>query len=1818
MKRSIIIVFTCWVFSLITFITQLKAADFEVNFASLPMSSGATVDPGIRSFQVNSIPDGFSCRWYVNNVLREIDNTSISDSNVKYDHTFLQCDGVITIQGRIYDSRNGEGNYVTSATWNVTIAKPDLIVSCNASSTNVNPGVDVTVNWTIRNQGTLVADFPSNQLSALHFYLSTNNTFGAGDILLETQNIADFAANEERSGNKTITIPSVTACGTYYIVLYVDFYDNIEECANEGNNTSFAQITVGTVSVPPTGISGPNSICSGQTISLCVTGGSLAGGAIWKWYYGNCGENYLGSGNCITVSPNSTSTYFVRAEGGICNISTPCRSLTVNVNSSPSLPGSITGSTSVCQGVTATYSIPPVSGATSYSWTLPSGWIGNSTSRFITATVGSTNGIVSVIANNPCGSSTASTLNVIVNQQVPTQPGTISGNTTVCNGVSTSYYISVVPGATSYMWTLPPGWSGSSTSSSITVIPGSNGGTISVRANNSCGSGIPGTVNVFVAAQPAQPGTISGAAIVCQGVSTIYNISAVPGATSYTWTLPSGWSGSSTSTSITATPGSNGGTISVRTNNSCSSSIPSTGNVSVTTLPAQPGIITGTTAVCQGSSQIYSISSVTGATSYTWTLPSGWSGSSASASITATPGSNGGTISVTANNTCGSSTPGIISVSVTAQPAQPGTITGNITVCQGVSTAYSISAVSGATSYTWALPSGWSGSSTSTSINTIPGSGGGTISVTANNTCGSGIPVTLSVSVSSTPAQPGAITGVSDVCQGSSQTYSISSVARATSYTWTLPSGWSGSSTSTSITVIPGSGGGTISVTASNTCGSSTPSTGILSVTSIPAQPGAITGTSAVCKGVSTTYSISAVSGATSYTWSLPSGWSGSSTSTSITAIPGSSGVNISVTANNTCGSSTPTSLSVSVTSIPDQPGAITGTTAVCQGSSQSYSISAVPGATSYTWTLPSGWIGSSASASITAIPGSGGGTISVIANNTCGSGTPTSLVVTVSSIPAQPGVITGASTVCQGSTQTYSISSVTGATSYTWTLPSGWSGSSASTSITTIPGSGGGTISVTANNFCGSSTPVTLSVSVISIPVQPGAITGASSVCMGSSQTYNISSVTGATSYTWSLPSGWSGSSTSASITATPGSNGGTISVTANNTCGSSTPTSLSISVSSIPDQPGAISGASTVCVGTSQTYSISSVARATSYTWSLPSGWSGNSTSTSITVTPGSSGGTISVTASNSCGSGTPSTGFLSVLSIPAQPGTITGTADICQGSSQIYSISAVSGATSYTWSLPSGWSGSSTSTSITAIPGSSGVTVSVTADNTCGSSAPGSKNVSVTALPAQPGTITGSTSLCQGVSNTFSISAVSGATFYTWTLPSGWSGSSTTTSITATPGSNGGTVSVTANNTCGSGTQSTLSVSVTSIPAQPGAITGTTAVCQGSSQTYSISSVAGATSYIWSLPSGWSGSSTSASITATPGSNGGTISVTATNTCGSGTQGTLSITVTSIPDQPGAITGSTAICQGSTQTYSISAVPGATSYTWTLPSGWSGSSTSTSITAIPGSGGGTISVTANNTCGSSAPVTKNVLVTALPAQPGTITGAATVCQESSQTYSISPVTGATSYIWSLPSGWSGSSTTTSINVTTGSSGGTISITANNSCGSGTPSSAIVKTGVVPKINVKWNDVLICSNLDDSIASFQWFKGSSSISGATNQFYETKKLAGIYKVETIDKNGCKNSSYPISISGTKSLSVYPNPTSSSFALKISDESEGRAVVSIMNSAGIKVMEFQAENMNDEILKEIPVKSLNKGIYVVQVLIDNKDLYFTKIVVVK
>lgn len=168
------------------------------------------------------------------------------------------------------------------------------------------------------------------------------------------------------------------------------------------------------------------------------------------------------------------------------------------------------------------------------------------------------------------------------------------------------------------------------------------------------------------------------------------------------------------------------------------------------------------------------------------------------------------------------------------------------------------------------------------------------------------------------------------------------------------------------------------------------------------------------------------------------------------------------------------------------------------------------------------------------------------------------------------------------------------------------------------------------------------------------------------------------------------------------------------------------------------------------------------------------------------------------------------------------------------------------------------------------------------------------------------------------------------------------------------------------------------------------------------------------------------------------------------------------------------------------------------------------------------------------------------------------------------------------------------------------------------GTQVSARVKTGIIPVISSKWGDVLICSNLGDSITSYQWYKGSSLLQNANRQFYATNKLPGAYFVETVDYDGCVNSSNILSALGLKSLSLYPNPASGSFTLKMIDPAEGVATVTILHQSGAKVMEFQTGNLQEGWLKEISTLYLENGIYLVRVVRNGQELAVSKILIIK
>jgi len=383
-------------------------------------------------------------------------------------------------------------------------------------------------------------------------------------------------------------------------------------------------------------------------------------------------------------------------------------------------------------------------------------------------------------------------------------------------------------------------------------------------------------------------------------------------------------------------------------------------------------------------------------------------------------------------------------------------------------------------------------------------------------------------------------------------------------------------------------------------------------------------------------------------------------------------------------------------------------------------------------------------------------------------------------------------------------------------------------------------------------------------------------------------------------------------------------------------------------------------------------------------------------------------------------------------------------------------------------------------------------------------------VCTTPAQAGTITGDTEVCQGeTSVTYTVPAIANATSYTWTLPSGATGSSTTNSITVNYSSLAvsGNISVYGINSCGTtGAASSLAVTVNPLPAAAGTITGASTVCQGqSSVTYTIPAIANATSYTWTLPSGATGTSTMNSITVNYGTSAvsGDITVKGHNACGDGTSSPLAVTVNPLPAAAGTITGASTVCQGqSSVTYTIPAIANAASYTWTLPSGATGSSSTNSITVNYGTSAvsGDITLKGHNACGDGTSSSLAVTVNPLPAAAGTVTGSATVCQgQSSVTYSVSPITNASSYLWTLPSGATGTSTTNSITVNFGTTAasGNITVKGHNTCGDGTSSSLAVTVNMAPTAAITYSGTPFCETVNTAQAVT--LSGTGSYSGGT-----------------------------------------------------------------------------------------------------------------------
>jgi uncharacterized protein (TIGR02145 family) len=776
--------------------------------------------------------------------------------------------------------------------------------------------------------------------------------------------------------------------------------------------------------------------------------------------------------------------------------------------------------------------------------------------------------------------------------------------------------------------------------------------------------------------------------------------------------------------------------------------------------------------------------------------------------------------------------------------------------------------------------------------------------------------------------------------------------------------------------------------------------------------------------------------------------------------------------------------------------------TTICQGAS----ITLDPGPfVSYLWQN-----GSTTRYMITATPGLYW--VKVVNNNGCAARD--TVVIALDSVPHQPGPITGSPEVCQGQNGViYQVSATTYAENYIWTLPIGMAGTSTTNSIL-IDFSAAAitdTLRVRGNNVCGYGPESKMKITVDPLPGPAKPISGPSAVCQGQAGvTFSVEPSDNATSYIWSFPSGATivtGAGTNSvtvnfSISALPG----TISVQSQNSCGISTPSTMHLGVDLLPVPAGSITGPQTVCPGQSGiTYTVPAITGADTYVWTFPAGATitGGAGTNTITVSfsTGAADGTVSARGhSNNCGDGIPSSLAVTVHPFPSQPGPVSGSIVVCQGQSNVpYSINPVPNAESYSWTLPSGYNGSAATESIAISYAATALsdTILVKGINYCGEGPARKLGITVDPLPVAAGTITGPSPVCQGQGGViYSLPAVDHATSYVWTLTPGATvvSGSGTNSITLSIGLSAapGTLQVYGHNYCGDGASSSFPLQVDLFPVPAGSITGPAIVCQGQRGiTYTVPVITGADSYVWNLPSGAmvTGGSGTGSITVKFDSAtavSGNITVRGhSNACGDGISSTFPVTVNPLPVPAGSISGQSPVCQSqSGVTYTVPLIGNATSYVWTVPTGAtivSGASTNSIVVNFSSSAStGNFTVKGTNTlCGDGLSSSDLVQVNPLPAAAGSISGPNPVCQsQSNALYAVPLIQYASVYLWNFTGTGgtltnSGSSATISFNAVATS--GTLTVTGQNSCGTGTSSPVMAITvNPIPIVSVN-----ICNTL-------------------------------------------------------------------------------------------------------------------------------------------
>ncbi len=355
----------------------------------------------------------------------------------------------------------------------------------------------------------------------------------------------------------------------------------------------------------------------------------------YLWTVSAGGTITAGAGtNVIVVAWNTTGSQTVSGKYTVTDgcQDFPATVFPVTVNPIPGTP-SLTGPSAVCKGTIKTYATDP--GKTTYSWAVTGGTIISGAGTYRIGVLWNSDGTGSIGINYAnefgCFALTQANMNITVN---PLPAPTITGATPVCLNSAGSLY-ATEGGQENYIWSVSPGGtvtSGGTINDDFVVVTWHSAGAQSVSVNYpnpfGCFAVTTTVFPVTVDPLPVPVPTIAGIAAVCApSTGNMYTTEA--GMNGYTWSVSAGGTivGSSTGSSIAVT-WNNSGLQWVKVNYSnasgCMAATPANMNVTVSSLPSAPGIISGAIQVITGQTGVgYSVSPIANATGHSWSLPAG-------------------------------------------------------------------------------------------------------------------------------------------------------------------------------------------------------------------------------------------------------------------------------------------------------------------------------------------------------------------------------------------------------------------------------------------------------------------------------------------------------------------------------------------------------------------------------------------------------------------------------------------------------------------------------------------------------------------------------------------------------------------------------------------------------------------------------------------------------------------------------------------------------------------------------------------------------------------------------------------------------------------------------------------------------------------------------------------------------------------------------------------------------------------------------------------------------------------------------------------